>query len=777
MVLSHIRVSLMIPRSFRRIIHLFIGVTFIIGLTGCTPTFNWAFKAGATGSQQGRSVATDTAGNVYVTGLFSGTVDFDPGAGVHNLIAGGNTATFVAKYTPTGMLVWAERINGTGMIMGLGISVETTGDVYVTGSFLGTTDFDPGSGTSSITSLGNEDGFILKLSATGGFVWVRRIGGPALDRFVSIAVSAGFVSVTGRFSGTVDFDPGPGVVNLAATNPVYGIFVLRLNNAGIFQWARSFGGSNFGSEGTCVVADSAGAIYVGGGFTGIMAMGSFTLTNSGSLYAGYVAKLNSAGTVVFADSIQPPEVLVKSIALDPGGNVVVAGAFNGGTDFDPGPGIFTLNAIAIDAFVLKLNPSGSFAWARRFGGSTNNSTWAFAVATDSNSNIYTTGQFESTTDFDPSAAVFNLTAIGIWSDNFISQLSPSGAFMWTGKQGGNLADTGLGIAVHGCYGTPTQVNVTGRFEGTGDFDPTVGTANLTSSGSSDMFTAQLTFPSFSVSQHLYVSSQGRVLSYPAWGPPLSSPNIFVPLGSGGPSQPTGLTFGPDCNLFVSNFSSNQVMRYNGSTGAPLPSAGNTGAVYLSSQSGGLVTPHGLTFGTDGRLYVSSIGTTSDVLRYDGVTGAFNINFTANNPPVHARGATFGGLAGDLYVTSGRDVLRFNRITGGLVTSWNLATDPGAITHYDLKFGPGGDLYVTAFETSKVLRFNGTTGAPMADFVPAGSGGLNRPTGLAFGPDGNLYVSSTGTNQILRYNGTTGGFIDIYASGGGLVAPSYLVFGP
>lgn len=777
MVLPNIRGLTITFRLFRRVIQLIVGAVFIIGLAGCTPTFNWAFKAGATGHEMGKAIATDTAGNLYVTGHFSGTVDFDPSSAVLNLVAGGSPAMFVAKYTPTGTLVWAQRINGTGPTEGYAISVETTGDVYVTGSFQGTADFDPGSGTTTITSLGNEDAFVLKLSATGLFVWVRRVGGPAIDRSVSIAVGAGFVSVTGRFSGTVDFDPGTGVFNLSATNPVYGIFVLRLNNAGAFQWARSFGGSTYGSEGTCVTADSAGAIYVGGGFTGgSMAMGSFTLTNSGSLYAGYVAKLNSAGTVVFADRIGPPEVLVKGIALDPSGNVIVAGAFNGGTDFDPGPGVFTLNSIAIDAFVLKLNPAGSFVWARRFGGSNNNSTWAFAVATDANSNIYTTGQFEGTADFDPAAAVFNLTAIGIWSDSFISQLSPGGSFIWTGKQGGNLADAGLGIAVHGCDGAPTQVNVAGRFEGTGDFDPTVGTTNLTSAGSSDMYTAQLTFPFVNLAQHLYVSSQGRVLSYPAWGPPLSSPTIFVPVGSGGPSQPTGLTFGPDCNLYVSNFSSNQVMRFNGATGAPLSSAGNSGAIYVSSQSGGLVTPHGLVFGADGRLYVGSIGTTSGALRYDGVTGAFDINFTGNNPPVFARGLTFGGPAGDLYVTSNHDVLRFNRITGALVTSWNLATDPSAMTHYDLTFGPGGDLYVTALETNKVLRFNGTTGAPMTDLVSAGSGGLSRPIGLAFGPDGNLYVSSSGTSQIIRYNGTTGAFIDVYASGGGLIAPSYLVFG-
>jgi DNA-binding beta-propeller fold protein YncE len=120
--------------------------------------------------------------------------------------------------------------------------------------------------------------------------------------------------------------------------------------------------------------------------------------------------------------------------------------------------------------------------------------------------------------------------------------------------------------------------------------------------------------------------------------------------------------------------------------------------------------------------------------------------------------------------------RFDRTTGGQVVAWNLARDPTARAHYDLKFGSDGELYVTAFGSNKVLRFNGVTGAPKPDFVPSGSGCLSQPIGLAFGPDGNLYVSGSGTNQILRYN-STGAFMGLYATGGGLVAPTYLVFGP
>jgi sugar lactone lactonase YvrE len=759
-----------------RLMQALIGAIFIIGLAGCA-TFDWALQAGSTGGDGGRSVAIDTAGNVYVTGGFFGTVDFDPGPGILNLVASSTQGAFVAKYTPAGSLIWARALNGSEAMTATDIAVDAVGNAYLAGFFQGTCDFDPGGGTFNITSLGAEDAFVLKISSTGGFVWARSIGGPGRQLALSIALNSGSVSIIGNFSGTVDFNPGPGVFNLTPMSSNPDIFVLKLTSSGLFQWARRFGGPAYGNDGRSIATDASGGIYVGGSFgLGSMVMDSFTLINSGPSDAGFIAKLNSAGTVVFAGRFGP-ESQVNGVDVDPAGNMIAAGSYRGTVDFDPGSGTSNLSSGYRDGFVVKLNPAGSLVWCRSFHGGPNDIAIALDVAADASGNVYSTGLFLGTTDFDPGITVANLTSSSLSHDVFISKLSPGGGYVWAGRQGGPTYDLGWGIAVHGCSAIPTQVNIIGVFSSAGDFDPTVGTANLTSAGTTDMFTAQLTFPTFAVAQHLYVSSQGRVLSYPAWGPPLSSPAIFVAAGSGGPSQPTGLTFGPDCNLYVSNFSSNQVMRYDGATGAPLPSTGNSGAIYVSSQSGGLVTPHGLAFGKDGRLYGSSVGTTSGVLRYDGVTGVYDINFTGLNPPVYARGVAFGGPAGDLYVTSNHDVLRFDRITGTFAPSWNLATDPGAITHYDLTFGPGGDLYVTAFETNKVLRFNGTTGAPLPDFVPAASGGLRSPMGLAFGPDGNLYVSSTGNNQILRYNGTTGAFMGVYASGSGLSAPSYLVFGP
>ena len=205
-------------------------------------------------------------------------------------------------------------------------------------------------------------------------------------------------------------------------------------------------------------------------------------------------------------------------------------------------------------------------------------------------------------------------------------------------------------------------------------------------------------------------------------------DAFVSPGSGGLSDPQGLAFGPDGNLYVGSFGTSSVLRYNGSTGAFIDA-------FVPSGSGGLFGPFGLVFGPDGNLYVNSHETGS-VLRYNGTTGAFI----------------------DAFVTSGSGGLSFPE---------------------SLVFGPDGNLYVDSFNVNGVLRYDGTTGAFLDVFVASGSGGMAGPTGMVFGPDANLYVGSFATNSVLRYNGSTGAFIDAFvpSGSGGLNNPMWLTFFP
>jgi WD40 repeat protein len=163
------------------------------------------------------------------------------------------------------------------------------------------------------------------------------------------------------------------------------------------------------------------------------------------------------------------------------------------------------------------------------------------------------------------------------------------------------------------------------------------------------------------------------------------------------SDPEGITLGPDKNIYVANTDNNNVLKFNGTTGAFI-------GKFVTDSSGGLSGPRGVVFGPDGNLYVSS-STSNQVLEYDGTTGAFIAAF----------------------VSAG---------SGGLMNPRGLV------------FGPDGNLYVSSFFTGDVFRYNGSTGAFMDDFIPAGTGGLGGPTFLLFGESSSVTTPEPSTLGLL-----------------------------
>jgi len=402
------------------------------------PDWQWAKAMGGTSYDDGQSIALDPAGgmDVYTTGSFSGTVDFDPDSAVNfNLTSAGGTDIFISKLDSSGNFVWAKAMGGTYSeeVQAIAIDPAASRDVYTTGSFGGTADFDPdSSGTFNLTAIGFHDLFISKLDSAGNFVWAKVLGGANQDVGLSIALDpagSGDVYTTGSFQGTVDFDPGAGTFNLTATG-FSDIFILKLDASGNFVWAKAMGGA----------------------------------TDYG-----------------------------RSIALDPtgSGDVYTTGYFSGTADFDPSAAVFNLTSSGFDIFISKLNSSGNFVWAKAMNGNGNGVSDAYSIALDptGTGDIYTTGVFEGTVDFDPDSAVnFNLTSAG-GTDIFISKLDSSGNFVWAKALGGTSEDWGLSVALD-----PTgsgEVYTTGYFKGVADFDPGVGNFNLTSAGGTDIFISKL----------------------------------------------------------------------------------------------------------------------------------------------------------------------------------------------------------------------------------------------------------------------------------------------
>ena len=205
--------------------------------------FEWAKAFGSSNFDKGNSITVDASGNVYTTGLFSGTVDFDPGAGLFNLTsAGGGTDVFIQKLDASGNFIWAKTFGGTSTDHGNSITVDVFGNVYTAGFFSDTVDFDPGAGLFNLASAGNHDIFIQKLDASGNFIWAKAFGSTSTDFGLSITVDAsGNVYATGYFKGTVDFDPGAGTFYLNSAGGSGDFFIQKLDASGNFIWAKAFG--------------------------------------------------------------------------------------------------------------------------------------------------------------------------------------------------------------------------------------------------------------------------------------------------------------------------------------------------------------------------------------------------------------------------------------------------------------------------------------------------------------------------------------------------------
>jgi hypothetical protein len=132
-------------------------------------SFEWAHALGSNEIDHINAHTTDQNGNIYITGSFKGTVDFDPGNGTNNLTAVGESDVFIQKLDPSGNLLWVKSIGGSNFDSGLDLTTDVNGNVFTTGTFKGTVDFDPGNGVQNLTSNGQYDVFIQKLNSVGNF--------------------------------------------------------------------------------------------------------------------------------------------------------------------------------------------------------------------------------------------------------------------------------------------------------------------------------------------------------------------------------------------------------------------------------------------------------------------------------------------------------------------------------------------------------------------------------------------------------------------------------
>jgi len=425
--------------------------------------FKWA-KSITGCPNNSNKIAIDLAGNVYTIGSFSGTANFEPGVTSSNLTSVGTAITsedvYLRKSDAHGNFLWVKSFGGSGGSgYGVDLALDAAGNILLTGGFLGTLDFDPGSDFFGLTSTYNTanggyystDVFICKLDADGNFIWAKSMGGKKNDYVNGIHVDAnGNVLTTGYFpGGTADFNPGPAEDTLRSfpDGDIYKkIFISKLNANGDFVWVKSIEGINgVLTEGKDIITDDNGNVYtvgsvaVCGGSSGAdFDPGPSSSTN---VYAtlggscrnnGFISKLDSNGNYLWHRLIgSDKEDCINAIAVDNHNNVYLTGYFtNSSVGYNIGyfPELITIpNDIQFGStaiFVVKLNTEGALAWTKGIGNPINTqypyptiynpdgTTTEVAgytagvvegkgITFDGAGNVYTVGSFTDTVDFDP----------------------------------------------------------------------------------------------------------------------------------------------------------------------------------------------------------------------------------------------------------------------------------------------------------------------------------------------------------------------------------------
>lgn len=363
--------------------------------------------------------------------------------------------------------VWSESFGVIGSAEVVGMAVDEEGDVVLAGTFKGTLDL--GLGPLASASPDVADIFVVKLSASGKPLWVRKFGAGSEALVGGVAVDAdGDVLLSGGFAGTIDFGGGP--LESAGGTDVFSVWLS--GDSGSYLWSESAG--DMASQRIVAMApDTENNFIIVGEFEGVAVFGPVTLTSAGGRDV-FVVKHTGAGDIVWARSFGGAlDQAATSVAVDASDDILVGGTFEGTIEFDDGP---LHSAGAADYFVVKLDPDGDYDWSARVGNAADQKNCQVAMAPGGAALL--AGEFVGALDFDDDS----LQSAG-GTDGFVARWSASGNPSWAIPIGDAAEQSAPRIAVS----MSGDVLVVGGFHGAVD----LGGGPLISAGDDDVFVAKL----------------------------------------------------------------------------------------------------------------------------------------------------------------------------------------------------------------------------------------------------------------------------------------------
>lgn len=434
-----------------------------------------------------RATVTDGSGNFYMTGLYHGTVDFGTSANSFPLVyqggtvnvVGGEADVYVAKYNPQGELIWAKNLieptfanmneeRGSSMIIDEDNNLYLTGftstrgffvskwtsdgielwtkyfddgennfvstfalrklnnSILVSGIFVDTMDFNPSATEDEIVTAFNNDGFLLSLSETGNFEWVKQFRCNGAVILTGLEVDdTNNIFLSGTFVGSVDLNPSPTDNTIITSQSVsFGAFssafFAKFSSSGELIWNRHIRGTApTDIFMTFLRKNSVNEIIMTYSFKGNLTfLNTSTILDTNGFYSSVLAKYNNDGSLVWAKQFGTPTSTQSTffpssfnanVIVDKCDNIYVSGEFQGNCDFIPGDGEAILSALnnTVDGFVASYTSAGEHLWSMDVGKFGNMTFVDFngylPIALDQNNDLIFTGTFRGQIDMDPSA--------------------------------------------------------------------------------------------------------------------------------------------------------------------------------------------------------------------------------------------------------------------------------------------------------------------------------------------------------------------------------------